>query len=81
MLVCVPSHIPLHSSSTTFLAWSITIQSTNMQLWVKGSLYICKTMGQIARISIYGKVVKLKNKHEKTYRKGLVIGRRLPNFK
>jgi hypothetical protein len=38
-------------------------------------------MGQIARISIYGKVVKLKNKHEKTYRKGLVIGRRLPNFK
>jgi hypothetical protein len=81
MLICVPSHIPLHSTSTTFLAWSITIQSTNMQLLVKGSLYLCKTIDPIVRISFYGKLVKLKSKHEKTYRKGLLIGRRLLTFK
>jgi hypothetical protein len=79
MLVCVPSHMPLHSSSTTFLTWSITIQCTNMQLLVKASLYLCKTMDLIAKISFYSKVVKLKSKHE-TYRKGLFIGKRLPTF-
>jgi hypothetical protein len=38
-------------------------------------------MDPIARISFYGKVAKLKSKHEKTYRKGLVIGRQLLTFK
>jgi len=32
-------------------------------------------MDPIARISFYSKVTKLKSKHEKTYKKGLVIGR------
>jgi hypothetical protein len=38
-------------------------------------------MDLIAKISFYGKVAKFKSKHEKTYRKGLLIGKQLPTFK